>query len=196
MPLGCGATGHGGRAPRAPLEGVGPWPGLDLGDARFRSPTFGKSIASCRSRCSSSAAMMVLPTSSMIAGPPAEPTISFRPRLSNTMVGDIELRGRLPACDAFATGLPSRLGQEGEIRQLVVEQKPVDHDARAELVLDRHGHRHRVAVAIDHREIAGRGQFGRGVVAARSAWRRGGSPGCAGTPLSRSGSISLARDAR
>ena len=35
----------------------------------------------------------------------------------------MELRGRLPASTRFATGLPSSIGREGEVGQLVVEQE-------------------------------------------------------------------------
>src|SRR6476661_4066079 len=46
----------------------------------------------------------------MIDDPPGDPvTSSRRPAPSITIVGDIELRGRLPGCTRLATGVPSGL---------------------------------------------------------------------------------------
>ena len=74
----------------------------------LRLPKLGSAIACWISRFQSSAATKVLTTWLMMALPPAEPRASTSlPSRSNTMVGAMALRGRLPGSMRLATGFPS-----------------------------------------------------------------------------------------
>ena len=138
---------------------------------RSRSRRCGCRHWAARSRCadrraSRRRATMVLATSVMMAGPPAEPTAS------SSLPSGVEHQGRRHRRKRPLAGLdPVRdrpaidLGHEREIGQLVVEQEAAHHDARAEIVLDRRRHGDRVAVAVDDREVAGRGELRRRTVA-------------------------------
>ena len=62
----------------------------------------------------------------MICEPPGEPTVasSCPEALSNTSVGAIELRGRLPGCTRFATGSPSACGTKEKSVSWLFSRKP------------------------------------------------------------------------
>src|SRR5262249_51014082 len=93
--------------------------------APLRLAKFGRSTAACGSRCQSRTAISVLATNGMICGPPGEPaTSSSRPLASNTMVGAMELRGRLPGPTRLATGCPSRSGWKAKSVSSLLSRKP------------------------------------------------------------------------
>ena len=61
----------------------------------------------------------------MMLGPPGEPTDSRNlPFRSKTMVGDMALRGRLPAAGALATGSPSNTGCREKSVRVLLSRKP------------------------------------------------------------------------
>ena len=61
----------------------------------------------------------------MMRLPPGEPmTRTRRPSWSNTMVGAIELRGRLPGSTRLATGRPSRSGTKAKSVSSLLSMKP------------------------------------------------------------------------
>ena len=68
----------------------------------------------------------VLAVKWMISAPPGLPPLitSWPVALSNTSVGAIDERGRLPGCTRLAIGLALRVGgREAEVGQLVVQQE-------------------------------------------------------------------------
>ena len=65
----------------------------------------------------------------MIVEPPGEPTARYGLPSRSTIVGAIELRGRLPPSHAVRV----RRRVEVEVRQLVVEQEPVARARRCPL---------------------------------------------------------------
>ena len=87
----------------------------------------------------------------MIVEPPGEPSASNGLPSRRTIVGLIELRGRLPPSTRF--GCVSRV--EVEVRQLVVEQEAAarDDEAGAAGRLDRERVRDDVAPAVGGREV-------------------------------------------
>src|SRR5512135_2683695 len=62
----------------------------------------------------------------MICDPPGEPTAATNlpEDFSNTRVGAIELRGRLPGCTRFATGNPSDRGVNEKSVSWLFNRKP------------------------------------------------------------------------
>ena len=99
--------------------------------------------------------------------PPGEPSAKTGLPSLSTIVGDIDERGRLPGSTRLATAAPSFAGREGEVGELVVEQEAVDHQPRAERVLDRRRHRGDVAVGVDDDEMRGRRHLERDAVDAQ-----------------------------
>src|SRR5690606_16372041 len=62
----------------------------------------------------------------MMEFPPGEPvTRNTSPAPSNTMVGDIEERGRLPGPGALATGLPDSVGGRVKSVSWLLSTKPL-----------------------------------------------------------------------
>ncbi|CAM3493069.1 hypothetical protein CUTA107171_28220 [Cupriavidus taiwanensis] len=62
----------------------------------------------------------------MICEPPGEPTVatSWPLSRSNTSVGAIDERGRLPGCTRLATGLPFSLGTKEKSVSWLLSMKP------------------------------------------------------------------------
>ena len=95
-----------------------------------------------------------------MVGPPGEPSTRNSLPSFSTMVGVIADSGRLFAPIAFAGPWisPYILGTpcfDREVVHLIVHQEaqPFGRDARAEAVVQRRGHRDRIALGIDHRVV-------------------------------------------
>ena len=74
---------------------------------------------------------------------------------SKTMVGAMELRGRLPPSTRLAIGRPSSsTGRNEKSVSWLLSRKPAGPDARAEGAFDRGREGDRVAVGVDDREMA------------------------------------------
>ena len=99
--------------------------------------------------------------------PPGEPsTATTLPFSSNTMVGAMELRGRLPGADGVGDGASFGVGrQKREIGQLVVQQKARGPVVRAERAFDGRRHGDGIAVIVDDGDVAGAGALVGGVAA-------------------------------
>ena len=82
-------------------------------------------MAAWMSSFQSRAAARVLATYPMMREPPGEPSaITTRPSPSNTRVGAMELRGRLPGSSRLATGPPSRSGRKEKSVNWLLSRKP------------------------------------------------------------------------
>jgi L-aminopeptidase/D-esterase-like protein len=104
----------------------------------------------------------VLATYWMMVAPPGEPVArrnshARRPLAANTSVGAIELRGRLPAATRLAIGAPlaSVGAAEKSVNWLFSRKPPRVMWKAPEAGLHRGGHRHHVALAVDHRDLRG-----------------------------------------
>ena len=106
--------------------------------------------------------------------PPGEPiTSTSSPSASNTMVGAIELRGRLPASTRLATGRPSSSGAKEKSVSSLLSRKPPTircEPKPASIVVVSAT---RVALGIDDRDMAGRRLLGSDAVGRQLGLRPG-----------------------
>ena len=110
----------------------------------------GSTIAAGSVKPRSSRSSRICRTVVMIVEPPGEPTASSGLPSSRTIVGAIELRGRLPPSTRFGC-----VRYEVEVRELVVSRKPAarDDEAGAAGRLDRERVRDDVAPAVGGRDV-------------------------------------------
>ena len=118
------------------------------------------STASCAFMPKSTTLRMVSSTVLMMVRPPGEPvtmnSLPSRARIDGDMLDSIRLPGRARlGLRADVAALVGHLGRRVEVAHLVVEQEAgAGHDdARAVAVLERVGHRHGVALRVDHRQV-------------------------------------------
>ena len=147
-----------GRAPATSARAPPPHAPLSSSVGPLRLPKFGSAIAACGSSPQSSTPIERF--RDVVDDRAAAGRSDDHVDPAGAVVDDRRRHRRarpLPGLDAVGDGLAVLARNEREIGQLVVEQKTaLGHQAAAEIVLDRRGHRDRVAVGVDDRDVRGR----------------------------------------
>ena len=117
----------------------------------------GAATACCTSSSQSTTPTMLCATKPMMRVPPGEPTSRrSRPALVEQHRRRHARQRPLAAFDAIRDGLAADGRHVVEVRELVVQDEPADHELAAERALHARRHRDRVAESVDDREVARR----------------------------------------